>query len=118
MNKEQKTVNLTTTPADIKVNVTGVLKSFEGKTLQDTDEQGKACDASVRITIVNGLLAHLPNDIGTVKLQKYLLAKKVFNNDEVELNHQEKSLIMHSVMTVFSPMVIGGIHELFETAKR
>jgi hypothetical protein len=115
---QEKTVNLTTRPKDITIDVTGVIKSFEGKTLQDTDEHGKACDASVKISIVNGLLAHLPQDIGTVKLQKYLLAKKVFHADKVELNQQEQQLIMHSVMTVFSPMVIGGIHELFETAKR
>jgi len=96
----------------VKVNVP--LKTMDGQTMKDTDGQGKAIDATVKLVIVNAVLSPVQNEKGVDKVKKYELAKKVHTSDEVDLNEDEIKLIKDRVGETFPPIVVGQIYELLK----
>lgn len=96
------------------INVTQVLKSFSGQVMLDKDEQGNAVEATLRMAIVNALLSPVQKETGVDKVKKYELAKKVYQNDEVDLESEEITLIKTRIGEVFPPLIVGQADELLE----
>jgi hypothetical protein len=96
----------------VKVNVP--LTTLDGQVMKDNDSQGKAVDATVKSVIVNAVLAPVEKETGVEKVAKYELAKKVFENDEVDLDETEIKTIKDAVGKQFAPIVVGQIFELLK----
>ena len=92
----------------VKVNVS--LKTLDGKTMKD-NVGGEAVDATVRMAMVNSILAPVDKESGIDKVKKYELAKRIYANDEVDLNEDEIKLIKEAVGNNFAPIVVGQIFE-------
>ena len=95
----------------VKVNVP--LTTLDGQTMKDNVD-GEAVDATVKTAIVNAVLAPVQKESGIEKVKKYELAKRIFENDEVDLNEDEIKLIKDCVGDVFPPIVVGRIYELLK----
>ena len=95
------------------VKVSVPLKTLDGQKMKDNVE-GKAVDATIKNAIVNAVLAPVQKESGVDKVKKYELAKKVFENDEVDLNEDEIKTIKDAVGEQFSPIVVGQIFELLK----
>lgn len=95
----------------VKVNIP--LKTLDGRVMKD-DVDGKAIDATVRMAIVNAVLAPVQNEKGVDKVVKYELAKKVYTSDEVDLNEDEIKTIKDAVGENFAPIIVGQIYELLK----
>ena len=95
----------------VKVNVP--IKTLDGQSMKDNVD-GKAVDATVKTAIINAVLAPVQTEKGVEKVKKYELAKKVFANDEVDLNEDEIKLIKDCIGENFAPIVVGQIYELLK----
>ena len=95
----------------VKVNVP--LKTMDGHVMKDNIE-GKAIDAVVKMAIVNGLLAPVESDKGVEKMVKYELAKRVYTNDEVDLNENDIKLIKDCVGVNYAPIIVGQVYDLLK----
>jgi len=95
----------------VKVNVP--LKALDGQVMKDSVD-GQAVDATVRMAMVNSILAPVDKESGIDKVTKYELAKKIYANDEVDLNEDEIKLIKDCVGKGFAPIVVGQIYELLK----
>jgi len=100
----------------MKINVNQVLKNLAGETLKDNDGTGKAIDATLKLAIINSVLAPVQNknESGVEKVKKYELAKKVYANDEIDLTAEEITLIKQRVGEVYAPLLVGQIFEMLE----
>lgn len=96
----------------VKVNVP--LKTMDGQVMKDADGQGNAVDATLRMAIVNAVLSPVQNENGVEKVKKYELAKKVYANDEVDLDEKEIALIKERVGETFAPIIVGQIYEILK----
>lgn len=96
----------------IKTNT--VLKTIDGQTMKDVDSAGNAVDALVRTAIVNAILSPVQNEKGVDKVRKYELAKKIYANDEVDLNEDEIKLIKDRVGELYAPIIVGQLYELLK----
>jgi hypothetical protein len=96
------------------IDVTQVLKMLDGAVIKDRGKGGTTVDATLRMAIVNSLLAYSEKDNGIDKMQKYELAKKVFKNDRVELSSEDISLIKTNLYNAFSPLIAGQCCEMLE----
>ena len=95
----------------VKVNVS--LKTLDGKTMKDNLD-GEVVDATVRMAMVNSILAPVDKESGIDKVKKYELAKRIYANDEVDLNEDEIKLIKDTVGSNFAPIVVGQIFEMLK----
>ena len=95
----------------IKVNTP--LKTMDGQVMKDNVD-GKAVDATVKMAIVNAVLAPVQKESGIDKVRKYELAKKVYASDEVDLNEDEIKTIKDAVGENFAPIIVGQIYELLK----
>lgn len=95
----------------IKVNVP--LKTLDGQVMKDNVD-GVAVDATVRMAIVNAVLNPVEKESGIEKVKKYELAKKVFANDEVDLDENEIKLIKDRVGETYPPVIVGQMFELLK----
>jgi hypothetical protein len=98
----------------MKVDVTEKLVSMEGCVIKDTDGNGNAIDATVKLAIVNALLSPVQSEKGVDKIKKYELAKKVYASDEVDLDENEIKLIKERVGDLYTPLIVGRIFELLK----
>lgn len=97
------------------VKVTETLKTFDGKTMKDGDGQGNMIDATLKLAVVNALLAPIKGqESGVEKVKKYELARKVYQNDEVELSAEDISLIKSRIGDMFPALVVGQCFEMLE----
>lgn len=98
------------------INVSETLKSFDGQTMKDSDGQGNIIDATLKLALINALLAPVQNESGVEKVKKYELARKIYKaENEVELTVEELSLCKKRVGEVFpNPIVVGQVTELLE----
>jgi hypothetical protein len=100
---------------DMRINVNQVLRNFEGQVMKDQNAQGEAIDATLKLSLVNALLAPGKQDAGVEKIQKYELAKKIYRGGEVELSTEEVTLCKSAVNETFPhPMVVGQINNMLE----
>ncbi len=95
----------------VKVNVP--ILTMDGQAMKDNVD-GKAVNATVKTAIVNAVLAPVQKESGIDKVKKYELAKRIFENDEVDLNEDEITLIKVCVGENFAPIVVGQIYELLK----
>lgn len=98
----------------MKANVNQPLKTLDGQTMKDADSSGNVVDATVKMAIVNAVLSPVQKENGVDKVKKYELARKIYGNDEVDLNEGEIKLIKDRVGEVFPPIVVGQIYELLK----
>ena len=96
----------------VKVNVP--LKTMGGQEMKENDGQGNAIDVTVKTAIVNAVLSPVQKELGTDKVKKYELAKRVFESDEVDLNEDDIKIIKERVGEIFAPIVVGQIYELLK----
>jgi len=96
----------------VKVNVP--LKTLDGQVMKDNDGEGKAIDATFKLAMINAILSPVQKENGVDKVKKYELAKRIFENDEVDLNEDEIKLIKDRVGETFPPIVVGQIYELLK----
>ena len=95
------------------VKVDTPLRTLDGIVMKDNVD-GQAVDATVRTAIVNAVLAPVQKESGIDKVKKYELAKRIFENDEVDLNEDEIKTIKDAVGENFAPIVVGQIYELLK----
>ena len=95
----------------VKVNIP--LTTLDGQTMKDNVD-GQAVDATVRMAMVNSILAPIDKESGIDKVKKYELAKRIYANDEVDLNEDDIKLIKDAVGNNFAPIVVGQIYELLK----
>ena len=95
----------------VKVNVP--LKTLDGQVMKD-NVGGDAVDATVKTAMINAVLAPVERELGVEKVKKYELAKRIFENDEVDLNEDDIKTIKDAVGKNFAPIVVGQIYELLK----
>lgn len=98
----------------MKLDTTQTLKTLSGDVMMDNDGKGNAVEATVRMAVVNAVLAPVERESGVEKVKKYDLASRIFKEDEVELSVEEISLIKERVGEVFPPLITGQIWKLLE----
>lgn len=100
----------------MKVKTDVVLTNLDGEPLKDADAKGEAVDATLKMCVINALLAPAQQgqkpETGVEKLKKYNLASKVNDNEEIELSAEEISLIKDRVGELFPPLVVGQVFKL------
>lgn len=95
----------------VKVDVP--VLALNGETLQDNVD-GKVVAATVRMIMVNAILSPVEKELGTEKVKKYELAKKIYTKDEVDLDETDIKVIKDAVGKQFAPIVVGQIYELLK----
>lgn len=99
----------------MKVDTTQVLKNIAGQPMKDNDGNGNVIDATLKLALVNSILSSVQKESGVDKVKKYELAKRVYENDEVDLNEDEIKLIKDRVAEAFqSPLIVGQIFEILK----
>lgn len=99
----------------MKVDTTQVLKNIAGQPMKDNDGNGNVIDATLKLALVNSILSPVQKESGVDKVKKYELAKRVYENDEVDLNEDEIKLIKDRVAEAFqSPLIVGQIFEILK----
>jgi len=95
------------------IEVNTPLKTMDGQVMKDNVD-GQAVDATVKMVIVNAVLSPVQNEKGVDKVVKYELAKKIYSNNEVDLDEKEIAMIKDAVGENFPPIVVGQIYELLK----
>jgi len=95
------------------INVDGVLKSMDGKALQDV-VNGEARDALIKDVLVNAILSPVQNESGMDKVKKYELAKRIYVGGDINLTAEEIALIKDRVGESYAPIIVGQLYELLE----
>ncbi len=100
------------------VDVTKELKNFDGEPIY-LNTGGEPTDMTVRNTAVTLLAAgmrdeKIPADDALVRFQ---LAQRVHDQDKLELDVDEISLILRLTSESFTPLVYGRMVELLDPAK-
>lgn len=98
----------------MKVDVTQTFKTLSGKMMKDVGENGEPVDATLRLCVVNSLLAPVQKESGIDKVKKYELAKRVYQNDVVELTTEEIALIKNRIGEAVIPIVVGQAFDMLE----
>ena len=98
----------------MKINVDEKLKTLDGQVMMDNDGKGNAIEASLKILLVNAVLAPTEKELGVEKVKKYELAKMIFKGGEVDLTAEDITLIKKQVGENFAPIVVGQVFEMLE----
>ena len=119
----------------MNINFTQVLKDFDNEILKENDciecngtgKQGNVvcpkCEGkrekeiTLSLICTRALLTPTENDRGEkgeMKFKRFLLAKKIYNGKDVELEAKEIVLLENAVGNLFAPLIVGRIHEMLE----
>jgi len=101
----------------MKIDFTQTLKTISGEVMQDMNEKNEAIDATIKMAVVNALLApQKEEDTGINKIKKYELAKMIYNSEgETDITAEDIALIKKTVEKAFpSPMIVGQVNEMLE----
>ena len=98
----------------MKINVDVTLKTLDGQTMMDNDGKGNAVEASLKVLLVNAVLAPVKEDKGVDKVRKYELAKMIFKGGEVDLTPEDIVLIKKQVGDNFAPIVVGQVWDMLD----
>jgi len=101
----------------MKIDFTQTLKTMSGEVMKDMDEKNEAVDATLKMAVVNALLApQKEQESGVDKIKKYELAKMVFKAEgEVDVTAEDITLIKKAVEKAFpSPIIVGQVNEMLE----
>jgi hypothetical protein len=94
----------------MKVDVTAVLKSLKGETLQDGES-----DVSLRSVATAALMMVYPDEQavgGEEKFSRYKLALRMNADSSVELTPEEAAKVKQLIGKAFGPAVVGPAYEL------
>ena len=92
---------------------TKVLVTLAGEPLKESVD-GEAKDVTVKTVIVNALLNPMEKDTGMQKMEKEELARKVYQNDSVDLTIEQVKLIKDRIGEMYAPIVVGQVWRLLE----
>ena len=101
----------------MKIDFTQKLTTLDGNAMKDVDGKGDAVDATLKLAVVNALLApQKEQESGVDKIKKYELAKMVFKAEgEVDVTAEDITLIKKAVEKAFpSPIIVGQVNEMLE----
>ena len=98
------------------VNVSKELKTLDEQVMKDADANGNAVDATVKMALLNAILAPEKDDTPIKKLEKGELARRIFKAERiVDLTAEEIALCKKRVGEVFpSPLVVLQVTEILE----
>lgn len=93
----------------MKINFDTTLKHIDGQDL--TDEKKKPI--ALKAVCIEALMQIVPNEhtSGTVKFERYQLAKKV-NGGEVEITPEEVTMLKERIGVVYGVAVVGPAYTL------
>lgn len=94
-------------------DVTKVLVSMSGEPLKES-VNGVAVDITLRTVIVNALLSPVEKDSGMKKMEKEELARKIYQNDSVDLTIEDVKLIKDCIGELYAPIVVGQCWRFLE----
>lgn len=100
----------------MKVNVTQVLKDFDGTELTEKDPVSEnEVKITLRATIVNALKAPVKGENGMKQMEKAELAHKVFTEDEIDFNENDIALIKKRVGEYYPfPILVFNVFNIFK----
>ena len=101
----------------MKIDFTQNLVSITGEAMKDQNDKGEVIDATLKLAVVNALLApQKEEDTGINKIKKYELAKMIYNSEgETDITVEDAALIKKAVEKAFpSPMIVGQVNEMLE----
>lgn len=100
----------------MKFNVTQKLLQIDGKSPMIDNVGGKAVEATLRMALVNGLLAPPKSQLHGMELVKRNdLAERIYNSDEIDLNEEEIKLLKDVVSNAFqNPRVVSQVYKLLQ----
>ena len=101
----------------MKSDFTQTLKMIDGTAMKDVDSTGAAVDATLKLAVVNALLApQKQEESGVEKIKKYELAKMIYKSEgETDITAEDITLIKKAVEKAFpSPMIVGQVNEMLE----
>ena len=97
----------------MKIQITKPLVQFNGQPIMDVDGNGNAVPATVKMALVNAVLAPERDEKGIQKIQKYELAKRLYQAEkEVEVTAEEVVLMKKRVEELYAPLIVGQLAEL------
>ena len=95
------------------IDVSKNLVQLNGKPMLDNDDTGNVVNATVKMALVNAVLSPEQNEKGTQKIQKYELAKKIYNAEkDVEVTAEEVVLMKKCIESAYAPLIVGQLTEL------
>src|SRR3990167_8331184 len=97
----------------MNVNVTTVLKDFEGNALKDGERE-----ITLRHVLLQVLGATFPPDVdradGAEKAKRWALAVKIVNDDEVLVTAEDAAMLKKLVGIGYGPYVVGPVYDLLD----
>jgi len=95
------------------LDTTKVLVNIAGESLKES-VNGVAVDVILRTVVVNALLSPVEKDTGMKKMEKEELARKIYQNDSVDLTIEQVKLIKDRIGEMYAPIVVGQCWRLLE----
>jgi len=95
------------------LDTTKVLVNIAGESLKETVND-VAVDVILRTVVVNALLSPVEKDTGMKKMEKEELARKIYQNDSVDLTIEQVKLIKDRIGEMYAPIVVGQCWRLLE----
>ena len=99
------------------VDVTKELKTYTGQTMMDSDGQGNAVPATIKLVLISVLNIPVQTDKLMQKLAKDELTRKIFKAEkEVELTAEDVVMIKGCMenATMLTPVVVGQTLRILE----
>jgi len=95
------------------LDTTKVLVNIAGESLKESVND-VAVDVILRTVVVNALLSPVEKDTGMKKMEKEELARKIYQNDSVDLTIEQVKLIKDRIGEMYAPIVVGQCWRLLE----
>ncbi len=98
----------------MKINTQSVMKNFDGSEIKDRDKP-----VTLRSVCVNALtVPEAPGAAvsGEEKLKRYMLAQRIYGEDEVDLTAEQVTLIKTLVSVSYGAIVSGQVWLLLDPA--
>ena len=95
------------------LDTTKVLVNIAGESLKETVNSVEM-DVILRTVVVNALLSPVEKDTGMKKMEKEELARKIYQNDSVDLTIEQVKLIKDRIGEMYAPIVVGQCWRLLE----
>jgi hypothetical protein len=92
------------------INTNIKIKQLNGDDFLNPDKT----EVTVKAVILDALSTPIKEEPGSVKFEKYGLAKKIYETDEVELLSENISLIKELVGKLYAPIIVGFVWDVLE----
>lgn len=102
----------------MKIDTTQVLHDFAGNELKHSvpgpDHAMVEEPITVKLIMINSLLADDDSRDGVSKIRAYDLAQQIYNEDEVSLKTEDAAFVKERILKNFAPMIAGQMSKLIE----